>query len=182
MGYLSLRLTQPDLHCSGRPQINRNPDAWTGSRNADGDGGGPIRQKTGPSRTRRQVNEVTWASALFWSLTQFYSVSFIQSRIKLWSCFSTNTQSRFASIHSVRCMHAVVCKVYGYCFRNFEKSQVFNLRCQKVCTQCRSYLKCWSQGIISPLDPFGGQKIQCFIKWEGLSHLGGLYWGAKIYF
>ena len=33
-----------------------------------------------------------------WSLTQFYSVDFSQSRIGVKSAFSTNAQSRFASV------------------------------------------------------------------------------------
>ena len=33
-----------------------------------------------------------------WSLTQFYSVDFLQSRIIVKSAFSTNAQSRFASV------------------------------------------------------------------------------------
>ena len=34
-----------------------------------------------------------------WSPTQFYSVDFSQSRIVVKSAFSTNAQSRFASVH-----------------------------------------------------------------------------------
>ena len=33
-----------------------------------------------------------------WSVTQFYSVDFSQSRISVKSAFSTNAQSRFASV------------------------------------------------------------------------------------
>ena len=67
-------------------------------------------------------------------------------------------------IHSVSCFDEVVWKVHGYRSLNFEKSLIFNLRFQKVSLQCRIYLKLTFQGINSPLDPSGGQKIQCFIK------------------
>ena len=40
---------------------------------------------------------------------------------------------------------------FGYCFWDFEKSKVFNLRCQKVWVQCKSYLKLLSYGINIPL-------------------------------
>ena len=38
------------------------------------------------------------AAIQVWSLTRFYSVDFSQSRIGVKSAFSTNTQSRFASV------------------------------------------------------------------------------------
>ena len=44
---------------------------------------------------------IVWTPAVetqVWSLTQFYSVDFYQSRIGVRSAFSTNAQSRFASI------------------------------------------------------------------------------------
>ena len=37
-------------------------------------------------------------TAQVWSLTQFYSVDFSKSRIGVKSAFSTNAQSRFASV------------------------------------------------------------------------------------
>ena len=37
-------------------------------------------------------------TAQVWSLTQFYSVDFSKSRINVKSAFSTNAQSRFASV------------------------------------------------------------------------------------
>ena len=46
---------------------------------------------------------------------------------------------------------------------------------QTVCQYCKPYLKYWPQGINDPLDPSGGQKIQCFIKWKGLLVSGGVY-------
>ena len=39
-----------------------------------------------------------WKQTGFWSLTQFYSVDFSQSKIGVKRAFSTNTQSRFASV------------------------------------------------------------------------------------
>ena len=69
-----------------------------------------------------------------------------------------NVEFHLKLTHSVRCMHAVVRKAHGYRSWNFEKSSIFNLRFQKVCLQCRLYLKLRFQGINSHLDPSGGQK------------------------
>ena len=49
-----------------------------------------------------------------------------------------------------------------------QRSEVFYLKCQKVHQYCKPGLKYWLQGINGPLDPSGGQKIQCFIRWKGL--------------
>ena len=56
-----------------------------------------------------------------------------------------------------------------------QKSEVLNLRCINACQYGIRYLKYWSRGINSPLDPRGGQNFQCFIKSEGLLHLWGVY-------
>ena len=56
-----------------------------------------------------------------------------------------------------------------------QKPEVLNLRCINVCQYNKYYLKYWSQGINSPLDPREGQNFQCFIKSEGLLHLWGVY-------
>ena len=40
-------------------------------------------------------------------------------------------------LHSFRCMHAFFCEVHGNALNNLEKSNIFNLRCQKVCLQCK---------------------------------------------
>ena len=56
------------------------------------------------------------------------------------------------------CMQLFV-KCMGILSGKFDKSKVFNLRCQKVCLQYKLYLKFCSQGINDPLDPLGGQKI-----------------------
>ena len=63
-----------------------------------------------------------------------------------------------------------------------QKSEVLNLRCINVCQYCKYYLKYWSKGINGPLDPWGGQNFQCFIKWDGLTGRGGVHWRAQINF
>ena len=65
-----------------------------------------------------------------------------------------------------------------------QKSEVLNMRCTKVCEYCKYYLKYWSKGINGPLDPWGGQNFQCFIKWDGLTvtERGGVGWRAQINF
>ena len=45
-----------------------------------------------------QLVDLIGTSTQVWSLTQFYSVDFSQSRIDVKSAFSTNAQSRFASV------------------------------------------------------------------------------------
>ena len=63
-----------------------------------------------------------------------------------------------------------------------QKSEVLNLRYINVCQYCKYYLKYWSKGINGPLDPWGGQNFQCFIKWDGLTGHGGVCWRAQINF
>ena len=58
-----------------------------------------------------------------------------------------------------------------FLFHVIQKSKVLNLKCKKVCQYCQYYQKYWFQDTNSPLDHFGGQKIQCFIKWKGPQHL-----------
>ena len=57
-----------------------------------------------------------------------------------------------------------------------QKSEVLNLRYINVCQYHKYYLKYGSQAINGPLDPLGGQNFQCFIKWDGLTGRGGVYW------
>ena len=45
-----------------------------------------------------QLVDLIGTSTQVWSLTQFYSVDFSQSRIDVKRAFSTNAQSRFASV------------------------------------------------------------------------------------
>ena len=40
-----------------------------------------------------------------------------------------------------------------------QKSDVLNMRCTNGREYCKYYLKYWSQGIIGPLDPRGGQGL-----------------------
>ena len=63
-----------------------------------------------------------------------------------------------------------------------QKSEVLHLRYINVCQYCKYYLKYWSKGINGPLDPWGGQNFQCFIKWDGLTGHGGVRWRAQINF
>ena len=63
-----------------------------------------------------------------------------------------------------------------------QKSEVLNLRYINACQYCKYYLKYWSKGINGPLDPWGGQNFQCFIKWDGLTGRGGVRWRAQINF
>ena len=63
-----------------------------------------------------------------------------------------------------------------------QKSEVLNLRCINVCQYCKYYLKYWSKGINGPLDPWGGQNFQCFMKWDGLTGRAGVRWRAQINF
>ena len=58
-------------------------------------------------------------------------------------------------------------------FQVILKSQKFSIWGAKRCVNVldNTYLKYWFQGTNSPLDPFGGKKIQCFIKWKGPQHL-----------
>ena len=60
-----------------------------------------------------------------------------------------------------------------------KKSEVLNLRYINVCQYCKYYLKYWSKGINGPLDPWGGQNFQCFLKWDGLTGRGGVYWRVQ---
>ena len=62
-----------------------------------------------------------------------------------------------------------------FLFQVIQKSEVLNLRCINVRQYCKYFLKYWSKDIKSPLDPWGGQNFQCFIKSEGLLHLWGVY-------
>ena len=51
-----------------------------------------------PPHQTHSAKRATMRKHQVWSLTQFYSLDFLQSRISIKSAFSTNAQSRFASV------------------------------------------------------------------------------------